>query len=65
VRTAYVYVLGRPADAAGSDAYGNLIRKSFITPQSMIRALAASAEFQAAPRNLIAPNAAGFPFTCG
>ncbi len=64
VRTAYVYVLGRPADPDGLAAYGNLIRKSFISPQTMIRTLASSSEFQTASRNLVAPNAAGFPFMC-
>jgi len=65
VRRAYVYVLGRPADVGALELYVGLIRNAFISPFTMIRTLAASAEFRSRTRTLVAPSAAGFPFLCG
>jgi hypothetical protein len=62
VRTAYVYVLGRPADSDGLALYGKLIRRGMVTPFAMLETLASSTEFRSRPRSLGAPNTAGFPF---
>jgi hypothetical protein len=64
VRTAYVYVLGRPADAEGLALYGKLIRRTSISPFTMMQTLASSTEFHSRPRSLVAPNMVGFPFVC-
>jgi hypothetical protein len=62
VRTAYVYVLGRPVDAEGLATYGKLIRRGLVSPFTMIQTLATSTEFWSRPRFLSAPNTPGFPF---
>lgn len=65
VRTAYVYVLGRPADVEGLSLYRRLIRQGLVSPFAMIETLANSTEFRSRPRSLVAPNMVGFPFVCG
>jgi hypothetical protein len=62
VRTAYVYVLGRPADAAGRTQYGRLLRGGGLSPYNLLRTLYDSDEFRSRPRLLSAPNVAAFPF---
>lgn len=62
VRMAYVYVLGRPADDGGLAQYGRSIRQSSLTPVGILEALSDSDEYRSQPRQLIAPNAVGFPF---
>ncbi len=64
VRAGYIYVLGRPADLTGLQIYGRMIRKHSITPFSLLQTLFESDEFRARPRQLAAPNTAGFPFDC-
>jgi hypothetical protein len=64
VRTAYVYILGRPADPDGLRLYGKLIRQGFISPYLLLHTLSESTEFRSRPRFLIAPNMVGFPFRC-
>jgi hypothetical protein len=64
VRAAYVYVLGRSADAEGLALYGKLIRQALLSPYVMLRTLAESSEFRSRPRSLVAPNMLGFPFRC-
>jgi hypothetical protein len=62
VRSAYVYVLGRPADAAGRALYGRLLRNGPMTPYGMLRTLYDSDEFRSRPRLPSAPNTPAFPF---
>ena len=62
VRRAYVYVLNRPADIVGLTQYSRSIRQSLLTPVGILEALADSEEFRNQTRQLIAPNASGFPF---
>ena len=62
VRQAYTYVLGRPADGGGLAQYGRAIRQTTLSPVGVLEALADSDEFRSQPRQLIAPNALGFPF---
>jgi hypothetical protein len=62
VRTAYVYILARPADPEGLSHYGKLIRRGAISPFMMLQTLSESQEFQSRPRLLAAPNVTGFPF---
>lgn len=62
VRMAYVYVLSRPADDGGLVQYGRQIRQASLTPVGVLEALADSDEYRSQPRQLIAPNALGFPF---
>lgn len=62
VRTAYIYVLGRPADDGGLAQYGRAIRLTSLSPVGVLEALADSDEFRAQARPLAAPNVLGFPF---
>ncbi|MGA2044380.1 MAG: DUF4214 domain-containing protein [Roseiarcus sp.] len=64
VRAAYVYVLSRPADSDGLGHYGRQLRAGAMTPFNLLRALAASDEFRARPRQLVAPSSAAFPLGC-
>ena len=63
LRTAYVYILSRPADAAGIAAYGKLIRSGEMTPFGLLTILLESEEFRARPRFLSPPNTPGFVFS--
>lgn len=62
IRTAYAYVLGRPADAAGLASYERMLRNGALTPFGLLLLLADSGEFREAPRQLAAPVDAGFVF---
>jgi hypothetical protein len=62
IRTAYVYVLGRPADVSGRSRYARLLRQASITPFSLLLILSESDEFRSRPRLLSPPNQSGFPF---
>jgi len=62
VRAAYVYILQRPADDGGRVQYARSIRQSTLTPVGVLEVLANSEEFRNKARQLIAPNAHGFPF---
>ena len=62
IRAAYVYALGRPADASGLASYGQMIRNNLLTPFQMLEILTNSDEFRARTRLLAAPNSVGFPF---
>lgn len=62
VQAAYVYVLGRPADADGLRIYVPLIEAGTLTPFGLLSVLAGSEEFAARPRFLAAPNAPAFAF---
>lgn len=65
VRAAYIYLLGRPADAAGLKGYRRHLQAGNGTPYELLRAIADSAEYRSRPRRLCAPTAAGFPFRVG
>jgi hypothetical protein len=62
VRAAYVYALGRPADASGLASYGQKIRRNILTPFQLLEIMTDSDEFRSRPRLLAAPNTSGFPF---
>jgi hypothetical protein len=62
VRAAYVYVLGRPADASGLVTYGAMIRKNVLSPFHLLVTLSDSEEFVSRARLLSAPNTSAFPF---
>jgi hypothetical protein len=62
LRTAHIYVLGRPADDDGLVQYGHLLRLSKISPLGVIETLASSEEFSRTRRELVCPNAREFPF---
>lgn len=62
LRTAYIYVLGRPADDDGLIQYGRLLRLSKISSVEIIEALASSDEYKRTRRELVCPNAREFPF---
>jgi hypothetical protein len=63
VRTAYSYVLGRTADAAGEARYERLIALGAVTPFGLLALLADSEEFRREPRLLSSPADPGFIFT--
>jgi hypothetical protein len=62
IRAAYVYVLGRPADPSGIEAYAGMLASGTLTPFGLVRALSESEEFRATPRLLAAPTEPGFVF---
>lgn len=62
VRTAYLYVLGRPVDSSGLSHYSRLLKRSSISPFGLIQALADSDEFRSRQRAMSAPPAPDFPF---
>lgn len=62
VRTAYVYLLNRPADASGLKSYRNHLRARNVTPYELLIAMADSEEYRSRPRLHSAPNTAAFPF---
>ncbi len=62
VRAAYVYVLGRPADANGLSTYSALLQNRRMPPFELLRALHDGEEFRSKPRQLIAPPEPGFVF---
>jgi hypothetical protein len=62
VRTAYVYMLARPADAEGLALYARLLKNSAITPYGLLEILHDTEEFRSASRLLQAPSEPGFAF---
>jgi hypothetical protein len=62
IRTAYLYVLGRPADEDGIRSYAPLLGIGALTPYGLLAVLAASEEFRSRPRALTAPNTPSFVF---
>lgn len=62
IHTAYVYVLGRPADENGIGVYAPLLDLGALSPFGLLALLAASDEFRARPRFLAAPNTPAFVF---
>ena len=62
VRTAYLYVLGRPADAVGMETYVKGIRDGSVGAIQLLEILADSYEFRREPKQLRAPSDPGFPF---
>jgi hypothetical protein len=62
VRAAYVYILGRPADASGLENYIALLTSGELAPYGLLQALHDSDEFQFSPRLLSAPTEPGFVF---
>jgi hypothetical protein len=62
IRTAYAYVLGRPADAAGLASYERMLRIGALTPFGLLLLLADSVEFREQPRLLASPADPGFVF---
>lgn len=65
IRTAYLYVLSRPADEDGIRAYAPLLGIGALTPFGLLAVLAASEEFRSRPRQLTAPNTPAFVFAGG
>ncbi len=64
VRTAYLYVLGRPADPAGMASCLASLRRGSVKPYDLLKLLHDRDEFRAEPRRLAAPPEPGFPFRC-
>jgi hypothetical protein len=62
VRAAYLYVLGRTADASSLETYGSMIRKSSLSALRLLEILSDNDEFRSRTRLLAAPNTSGFPF---
>jgi hypothetical protein len=62
VRAAFVYALGRPADATGLDLYSRMLITGDLTPFELLEVLCGSEEFRSQPRLLIAPTEPGFIF---
>jgi hypothetical protein len=62
VRAAYIYILGRFADAAATAAYGTQLCDGTLAPYDLLKILYESAEFQSDPRLLAAPPDPGFAF---
>lgn len=62
VRTAYAYMLGRPADPAGLAAHERMLRTGALTPFGVLLLLAEGAEFREQPRMLASPADPGFVF---
>jgi hypothetical protein len=62
VRTAYIYILGRPVDA--SSLASDLVRLQIgaISPYEFLKALYDCEEFRSVPKLLIAPTEPGFAF---
>jgi hypothetical protein len=62
VRTAYVYILGRPADEQGLKLYATRIRRGLSPPFELLQILAASEEYLLRRPALVAPTQPSFPF---
>lgn len=65
VRTGYVYILGRAADAEGLTLHLRMLGEKSLTPYGFLELLSEAQEFRMRPRNLAAPKAAAFPFGGG
>ena len=62
VRAVYVYLLGRPADAPGLNAYQSHLRSRRVSPLELLLTIADSDEYRSRPRFHWAPTAPAFPF---
>ncbi|MGO9990994.1 MAG: DUF4214 domain-containing protein [Steroidobacteraceae bacterium] len=62
VRTAYIYLLSRSADASGLKSYRNHLRAKNVTPYELLLAIADSDEYRSRPRQHVAPIVGAFPF---
>jgi hypothetical protein len=62
VRSAYVYLLSRPADDSGLAAYRNHLRAKKVTAYKLLLAIADSDEYRLRPRQHCAPTVGAFPF---
>jgi hypothetical protein len=62
VRTAYAYLLGRPADISGLRGYRNHLRAGMATPYELLLLMTDSEEYRGRPRQHCAPTTAAFPF---
>jgi hypothetical protein len=62
IRAAYVYILGRRADATGIALYTPRLQDGSLAPYGLLKALYDSDEFRSVPRQLIAPPEPGFVF---
>jgi hypothetical protein len=62
VRAVYVYLLGRPADAHGLEAYQTHLRSQRVSPFELLMTIADSDEYRSWPRYHWAPTASAFPF---
>ena len=65
IATAYVYTLGRSADAEGVALYGKMLRERSLTPFGLIELLADSKEFRSRPRQLGGAYRPGVPIRRG
>ena len=65
IATAYVYILGRPADAEDVALYGKMLQERSLTPWGLIEFLGDGQDFKSRPRQLAAPIAPAFPFVEG
>ena len=65
IATAFVYTLGRPADAEDLALYGKMLQERSLTPWGLIEFLGDSKEFKSRSRPLAAPVALAFPFVEG
>jgi hypothetical protein len=62
IRTAFIYILGRPVDASSMVFWLNGLQGKSTSPYELLLSLHGSEEFRSAPRLLIAPSEPGFPF---
>jgi hypothetical protein len=62
IRAAYVYILGRRADAACTALYMPRLQDGSLAPYELLKTLYDSDEFRSVPRQLIAPPEPGFLF---
>jgi hypothetical protein len=65
VRTAYLYLLHRPADASGHAAYRKHLRSRKVGPYGLLLAIADSDEYRSRSRQHFAPTNPAFPFQVG
>jgi hypothetical protein len=64
VRTAHIYVWGR-VDHNALALHKQFLTEGRLSPATLIRLLADSAEFRTSGRRLAAPNSPDFPFRLG
>jgi hypothetical protein len=62
VGAVYVYLLGRPADGSGLNAYQTHLRSKRVSPYELLMTIADSNEYRSRPRYHWAPTAPAFPF---
>ena len=62
VRTAYLYVLARPADPAGLATFRKLLKAGNVTPYGLLVAMSNSDEYRSKAPQHCAPTMPAFPF---